>query len=108
MLSRTGFVTNHAGMTACWCSKPHTETASSTCEVEYVALSSTIRKVMPLMQLLEDLKAACEIVTTLTIIVRKAFEDNQSFIAVVESKPPPTLSKHVTVKDYHFRGLSKK
>ena len=35
----------------------------------------------------------------------KVFEDNQSFIAVAESKKPLARTKHVATKYHHFRGL---
>ena len=64
-----------------------------------------MREVIPLIQLLKDLKVACDVITTPPIIICKVFEDNQSCIAVAESKKPPARTKHIAIKYHHFRNL---
>ena len=105
VLSRTGFVITYAGIPIFWRSKLQTEIALSTCEAEYIALSTAMREVIPLIQLLKDLKVACDVITTPPIITCKVFEDNQSCIAVAESKKPPARTKHIAIKYHHFRNL---
>ena len=95
----------HAGVPVFWHSKLQTEIALSTCEAEYIALSAAMREVIPLIQLLEDLKVTCDIITSPPIVTCKVFEDNQSCIAVAESKKPPTRTKHIAIKYHHFRSL---
>ena len=89
----------------CWSSKLQTEIALSTCEAEYIALSTAMREVIPLIQLLKDLEVACNVITTPPTVTCKVFEDNQSCIAVAESKKPPTRTKHIAIKYHHFRDL---
>ena len=55
VLSRTGFVIFYAGCPILWSSKLQTEIALSTAEAEYIALSSAMREVIPLIALLEDI-----------------------------------------------------
>ena len=64
-----------------------------------------MREEIPLIQLSEDLKVACDLITTPPIVTCKVFEDNKSCIAVVESKKSPTRTKHIAIKYHHLRGL---
>ena len=104
-LSCSGFVILCAGIPIFWRSKLQAEIALSTCEAECVALSSAMREVIPLTQLLEDLKVACDVITTPPEVSCRVFEDNQSCIAVAESKKPPARTKHIAIKYHHFRNL---
>ena len=88
-----------------WRSKLHTVIALSACEAEHIVLSTAMREVVPLIQLLKDLQVACDVITTLPIVTWKVFEDNQSTIAVAESKKPPTRTKHIAIKYHHFQNL---
>ena len=60
---------------------------------------------MPLMQLLKDLKVNCSVVDTPPQVHCEVFEDNQSCIAVAESRKPPARTKHIAIKYHHFRSL---
>ena len=53
----------HAGILIFWRSKLQTEIVLSA-EAEYIVLSAAIREVIPLIQLLKDLKVNCNIVDT--------------------------------------------
>ena len=55
--SRTGFCIFYAGCPILWKSKIQSIIALSTTEAEYVALSSALREVIPIIKLLEDLSA---------------------------------------------------
>ena len=65
-----------------------------------------MRDAIPLTQLLKDLKVACDVINTPTIVACKVFEDNQSCIAVAESKKPTARVNHIAIKCHHFRGLA--
>ena len=67
-----------------------------------------MREVIPLAQLLEDLKVACNVINTPPKVYYNVFEDNQSCIAVAESKKPPARTKHIAIKYHHFRSLVNK
>ena len=64
-----------------------------------------MREVIPLIQLLEDLKVTCEVISTPPEVNCHVFEDNQSYIAVAESKKPPACTKHIAIKYHHFCSL---
>ena len=50
--SRTGFIIKYAGCPIIWASRLQTETALSTTEAEYIALSTALREAIPLMEML--------------------------------------------------------
>ena len=52
VLSRSGYVLMYANCPVLWCSKLQTEIALSTTEAEYIALSQSMREVIPFMTLL--------------------------------------------------------
>jgi hypothetical protein len=56
--SRTGYIVTYAGAPVVWASKLQTEIALSSTESEYVALSQSLREVLPLMRLVKELKEA--------------------------------------------------
>jgi Reverse transcriptase (RNA-dependent DNA polymerase) len=56
--SRTGYVIYYAGFPVVWCSRLQTEIALSSTEAEYIALSQSLRDVIPLMRLIQKLHAA--------------------------------------------------
>ena len=76
VLSRTGFAIMCAGVPIFWRSKLQTEIALSTCEAEYIALSTAMREVIPLMQLLKDLKVNCDVVDAPPEVFCEVFKDN--------------------------------
>merc|ERR1712194_490993 len=95
----------HAGILIFWCSKIQTEIALSTCEAECTTLSTAMREVMTLIKMLEDLSVTCDVITAPPLATCKAFEDNQSFIVVAESKKPPERTKHIALKCHQFCSL---
>ena len=64
-----------------------------------------MREIIPLIQLFEDLKVACDEISTPPIVACKVFEDNQRCIAVAESRKPPARTNHIAIKYHHFRSL---
>ena len=54
--SRTGYVIQFAECPIIWGPKLQTEFAMSSTEAEYIALSTALRQVIPLMQFLEEMK----------------------------------------------------
>eukprot|EP00978_Attheya_sp_CCMP212_P035308 scaffold152839_cov109-Attheya_sp.AAC.1 len=56
--SRSGYVIRFCGCPVTWRSKLQTEVALSTTEAEYVALSHSLREVIPIMNLLQEAKDA--------------------------------------------------
>ena len=77
----------------------------STCEAEHIALITAMIEVIPLIKLLEELSIACDVITNPPLVTCKVFEDNQSYIAVAESKKLPERTKHIAIKCHHLRSL---
>jgi hypothetical protein len=55
--SRTGYIVAFLGCPITWKSQLQTEIAPSSCESEYIALSQALRKVIPIMHLIQEMKA---------------------------------------------------
>jgi hypothetical protein len=77
--SRSGYFITYLGAPLMWKSSLQTEIALSTCEAEYICLSQALRKVIPIMDLVQELK--------------------DKGVPVGGTKP--TVKKHINVK-YHF------
>ena len=67
----------YAGCPIIWTSKLQTQVTLSTTEAEYVSLSQSLREVIPVINLLEELKENNFILaSTVHTVYCKAFEDN--------------------------------
>ena len=103
-LSRSGYVILYAGAPLLWVSKLQTEIALSTTEAEYIALSHSMRDLIPTKHLLHELAnffniPAPDMVTSCTV-----FEDNASArqLALCPKLRPRT--KHIGIKYHFFRN----
>ncbi|MGH7974068.1 MAG: Ty1/Copia family ribonuclease HI [bacterium] len=99
--SRTGYVLVFAGCPILWVSKLQTEIALSTTEAEYVALSQSMRDVLPtqrlIIEILEFFKLALDATTTRSTV----FEDNAGALTLAHTPAMTARSKHYGIK-YHF------
>ena len=59
-----------------WCSKLQSEVALSTVEAEYIALSQSMRDLLPTKQLLQELQDIFHLSTSKTTTTSTVFEDN--------------------------------
>ena len=107
VMSRTGYLLTYAGCPVTWCSKLQTEIALSTMEAEYIALSQAMRTVIPLIQLMDELKELVPFYNPTPKIRCKLFEDNRSCIIVAESARLTPRTKHIAIKYHHFREFVK-
>eukprot|EP00957_Ditylum_brightwellii_P156915 11942439-Ditylum_brightwellii.AAC.1 len=105
VLSRTGYIIKYANCPIIWSSKLQTEITMSTTEAEYVALSQAIREVIPLMQLLNEVKGSIRITNEeLPEFKCKAFEDNQKCIKLAKCPRMQSRTKHIAMKYHHFKS----
>jgi Reverse transcriptase (RNA-dependent DNA polymerase) len=108
---RSGFVIMLSGVPLVWTSKVQTATATSTMMAEYVALSSTMKTLIPLRrtvaEILEVLKAPNEPLSKLHSTV---WEDNMPALTLAKAELPRLTpgSKHFNVKYHWFRKHLKK
>ena len=107
VLSRTGYVISYAGCPLIWCSKLQTEIALSTAEAEYIALSQSMREVLPLMEFLRESDQVFDLHLPKPKIHCKVFEDNNSCIAMTEVVKFSPRTKHIALKYHHFRRFVK-
>ena len=103
--SRMGYLITYAGCPLVWASKLAGPICLSTTEAEYVALSSALRQVIPIMDLLEEMKAQ-GIVTDKHIpkVFCKAFEDNSGALEMAQTPKMRPRTKHINVAYHHFRS----
>jgi hypothetical protein len=100
--SRTGYVMTLGGCPIQWTSKLQTEIALSTTEAEYIALSQSMRELLPLRRLLLEMATAMKLPGIENSIVKSTvFEDNNDAIATAKSVKMTPRTKHIGVK-YHF------
>ena len=78
----TGFVIKYAECPIYWSSKLQTKMALSTAEVEYIALSSALRKLIPLMTVMDKLNKVFPLLMNAPQFFCKVWEDSQSCITM--------------------------
>ena len=105
VMSRTGYVIMYANCPIIWCSKLQTEITLSTTESEYVALSQSLRDVIPLLGLLGELKKVIPTEDSSPKIHCTVFEDNKGCIDLASSPKMRPRTKHIALKYHHFRSF---
>ena len=104
--SRTGFVILYAGCPLTWASRLQTETALSTTEAEYMALSENTRTLLPLMDLLEEGQKHGIPIHSPTPTVRcRIFEDNAGALELANVPKMRPRTRHINQKYHHFREV---
>jgi hypothetical protein len=107
--SRTGYVIKYAGCPLVWGSKLQTEIALSTTESEYIALSTSLREVIPLMELIKELEGVgFAINIERPRVYCEAFEDNEGALEMARSPKMRPRTKHINIKYHHFRDAVKR
>jgi hypothetical protein len=104
LLSRMGYVFYYANCPVYWCSKMAGEITLSTSESEYVALSSALREVIPLMTLMEEINEVFPLHIDKPNFLCKVFEDNQSCIKMAVAPKFTPRTKHIALKYHHFKA----
>ena len=107
VFSRTGYVVKYANCAIIWMSKLQTEISLSTTESEYIALSQSLREVIPMMALLEELKNILPLNTKRAKLHCTVFEDNNSCIELVKCPRMQPRTKHISLKYQCFRSKVK-
>ncbi len=84
LMSWTGFVIKYANCLIYAKSRLQTEIDLSTAEAEYIALSTALREVIPLMTLTEEINKFVPLHINKPDFYFKVWEDNQSCIAMAK------------------------
>jgi hypothetical protein len=99
-LSRSGYVIMYNNCPIIWASKLQTSVALSTCEAEYIAMSTALREVIPLMRLLDTIVDVWNINTPQPHVI--VHEDNQSARQLAMNEAYKLRTCHLAVKYHHF------
>ena len=103
--SRTGYTILYCGCPLTWSSKLQTQIALSTTEAEYMALSTALREVIPLIQLVKEMgEHGFGTYATVPMIYCKAFEDNSGALEMSRTHKLRPRTKHINVIYHHFRS----
>ena len=86
VLSRTGFVIFYGGCLLLWASCLQTEIILSIAEAECVALSTAMREVIALMQLMKELSVHLDLYNPQPEIFCDVYEDNKSCISMATTR----------------------
>jgi hypothetical protein len=83
---RTGYVILYASCPVIWASKLQTEIALSTTEEEFLATSTATCKVLPLMELIQEMQVhGCELQETTPHLHCRVFKDNSGAVKLANS-----------------------
>jgi hypothetical protein len=101
--SQSGWIILFARCPVSWASKLQSQVALSTTEAEYIAMSQSLQDVIPVMNLLEEMREQdFQVICTESHVYCKVFEDNSR---ALELARPPKLhprTKHINVCYHHF------
>jgi hypothetical protein len=107
--SRSGWVVFYAGCPVIWASRLQTQTALSTTEAEYIAMSMSLRDVIPIMDLVKEMKEhGIPVISSKPYVYCKVFEDNLGALELARLPKLRPRTKHINVCYHHFRDHVRK
>ena len=71
--------------------------------MEYIALSQSLREVIPFITLLDGINETFPIHKPTPVIHCKVWEDNNGTISLAQSQKFSPRTKHISIKYHHFR-----
>ena len=102
--SRHGYLISYAGCPIVWKSQLQPHIALSSCEAEYIGLSTALREVIPIIDLIDEMAALHLIkVPTAPKVHCKVFEDNIGALEMAREHKFRPRTKHIHIKYHHFR-----
>ena len=103
--SRTGYVITLGGCPVTWVSKLQTEIACSTLEAEYIALSQSMRDLLPMRRILKELGEKLELDFMKPAMIHSTiFEDNNGALGLATAPKLTPRTKHIAVKYHWFKS----
>jgi hypothetical protein len=103
VFSRTGYVIFYMGCPICWVSKMQSEISLSTVEAEYIALSTAMRDIIPLMDQVKEMDLVYGDDSPKPVVKCTIFEDNNGALELARAPRYRPRTKHIAVKYHHFR-----
>jgi hypothetical protein len=102
--SRTGYVITYAGCPIVWASKLQPYVALSTTEAEYGALSTSLRDVIHMMQIVKEASIlGWKTFGGKPTVHCKVFEDNVGTLEWAKLPKMRSRTKHLNIRLHHFR-----
>ena len=102
--SRHGYIIMYEGCPMIWKSQLQSEIALSSTESEYIGISYALREVIPIMELLKEMKRRkFPVFKTKPKVHCKVFEDNSGAVEMARTHKYRPRTKHLNVKLHHFR-----
>jgi Reverse transcriptase (RNA-dependent DNA polymerase) len=102
--SRTGYVIMYHSCPIMWASRLQSVFALSTTEAEYVALSTALRDVIPVMDLLTEMQEHGYSVDRVPTIKCKLFIDNSGAFEQAKTAKYRPRTRHINAAWHHFRS----
>ena len=103
--SRTGYFVQLGGCPLAWVSKLQREIALSTLEAEYIALSTAMRDLLPMRELLKEVMSNMKLNHNQTTTINSTvFEDNNGAISLALSPNISPKTRHIAIKYHFFRS----
>ena len=106
--SRTRCVIKYARCPITWFSRLQTEISLSATEVEYIALSTATRELLPMREMFIELAQYLETGTITPTVRCEMFEDNKGAETLANAPKMNARTKHIAIKYHHFREAVKK
>ena len=104
LFSRTGFIAFFFGTPLAWRSESQARIVLSSTEAEHAALSTRLRDVIPLMNLVKEIAKIVQLPTIAPALKSTVFEDNESAIKVAKTPTLAPRTKHIALEIHHFRS----
>ncbi len=102
--SRSGWIVFYAACPLIWASKLQSQVALSTTDAEFIAMSMALRDVIPIMQLIDELRGRkFKVISTQPVVHCKVFEDNSGALELARLPKLRPRTKHINVCYHHFR-----
>ncbi len=101
--SQSIWIIFYAGCPVSWASKLQLQVALSTTEAEYIAMSQSLCDVIPVMNLLQEMREQeFQVVCTKPHMYCKVFEDNSGALELARLPKLCPRTKHINVCYHHF------
>jgi len=102
--SRTGYIIKYAGCPIMWASKMQTESALSTTEAVFIALSEGLRTTILIMNMMEEMQEqGISMMNSKAKINCKVFKNNSGALNIASMPKLRPRTKYINIKYWHFR-----
>jgi hypothetical protein len=100
---QSGWIVFYAGCPISWASKLQSQVVLPTTEAEYIAMSQSLRDIIPIMGLLQEMwEQTFDVLCTKPYMYCKVFEDNSGILEMARHPKLCTRTKHINVCYHHF------